>query len=212
MGFFDDRRLAAVNLAVKAALILLLLHAVAFPDLEQYAGKGIASRLLTYPISIVLVPLLVWVVRRRATSAADAARPYPHLIDICVATPFLLDTLGNALNLFNTIDWFDDIMHFVNWVPWVTAFGLALRHVPALPRWNVFALALGYGAVTHILWEIGEYFAFIRSNPDEFSTAYEDTLGDLALSLTGSVAGAALVATLLWRLGTVAEADASSSS
>lgn len=199
VSFFADRRLAFVNLAVKIALVLLLLHAVAFPDLEQYAGKGIATRLLTYPISIILVPIVIW--------ALGARRPtkYPHLIDICVASPFVLDTLGNALNLYNTIDWFDDVMHFITWVPWVMGFGLALRYIPDLPRWNVFGLTLGYGAVTHILWEIGEYFAFIKKNPNEYGTAYEDTLGDLGLSLSGSVAGAALVVTLLWKLGTGGE-------
>lgn len=197
VNFLADRRLAIINLAVKVALMLLLFHAVAFPDLDQYAGKGIATRLLTYPISILLVPLVMWTLGTRRPTV------YPHLIDICVATPFVLDTLGNALNLYNTIDWFDDVMHFITWVPWVAAFGLALRYNPVLPRWNVFGLALGYGAVTHILWEIGEYFAFIRSNPDEFSTAYEDTLGDLALSLSGSVVGALLVTTVLWRAATI---------
>jgi hypothetical protein len=201
VNFFADRRLGFVNLAVKAALVLLLLHAVVFPDLEQYAGKGIAVRLISYPISIIVVPLILWTLGHRRTSQ------YPHLIDISAAAPFVLDTLGNTLNLYNSIDWFDDVMHFVTWVPWVAGFGLALRYNRGLPRWNVFGLALGYGAVTHILWELGEYFAFIRSNPDEFSTAYEDTLGDLASSLAGSVVGAALVITVLWRLGTVRDPE-----
>ena len=45
---------------------------------------------------------------------------------------------------------------------------------------------MGFGAVTAILWEVAEYFAFIRHSP-ELATAYSDTLGDLALGLTGSV-------------------------
>lgn len=48
------------------------------------------------------------------------------------------------------------------------------------------------------------FVTWVKSNPDEFATAYEDTLGDLALSLTGSFVGALLVATALWTLGTVA--------
>jgi hypothetical protein len=55
--------------------------------------------------------------------------------------------------------------------------------------------------VTHILWEIAEYTAFIKGNPSELATAYKDTIGDLGLSLTGSVTGAVLVSTVLWRLG-----------
>ena len=54
---------------------------------------------------------------------------------------------------------------------------------------------LGFGAVTHILWELAEYLTFIRGGPEE-DTAYTDTLGDLTLSLSGSVVGALIVARL----------------
>ena len=49
-----------------------------------------------------------------------------------------------------------------------------------------------------MLWEFAEYITFIR-NSSELDTAYTDTLGDLALGLTGSVAAAALTATALRR-------------
>ena len=46
-------------------------------------------------------------------------------------------------------------MHFLTWVPWVVAFGLLLvTYAPPLPRWAVFGLVVGFGAVTHILWEL----------------------------------------------------------
>jgi len=48
-----------------------------------------------------------------------------------------------------------------------------------------FGLAVGFGAVAAILWEL-----------DELRTAYTDTLGDLSLGLAGSVAGAAAVVLL----------------
>ena len=56
----------------------------------------------------------------------------------------------------------------------------------------MFGLVLGFGAVTHILWELAEYLTFIRGGPEE-ATAYTDTLGDLTLSLTGSLIGALIV-------------------
>ncbi len=60
-------------------------------------------------------------------------------------------------------------------------------------------LVVGFGAVTAILWEFGEYFTFIRNNEDELRTAYTDTLGDLALGgIAGTTVGAALTVTLLW--------------
>src|SRR4026208_2413696 len=52
-----NRRLLTIDLVLKAALVLLLLHAVVFPDLPQYQGKGIGWRLLLYPTSSCLWPL-----------------------------------------------------------------------------------------------------------------------------------------------------------
>jgi hypothetical protein len=174
-----------LNLAAKAALISLLLFAVVRPDLPQFEGKAMEARLFTFGASAVVLPL-VWLLVR-------PARPYPHAIDLCIVAPFLMDTAGNALDLYGSIVWFDDLMHFLTWVPWVVAFGLLLvTYAPPVPRWALFGLVAGFGAVTHILWELAEYFTFIRGGPEE-ATAYTDTLGDLTLSLTGSLVGALLV-------------------
>jgi hypothetical protein len=188
--------LAWVCLAAKVALVLLLLHAVVFPDLPQYAGKGIGSRLISYPISGYLVPVLWLLLGRRRQGWR-----YPWLLDLCVVAPFLIDTAGNAANLYDTIDWWDDLMHVVTWIPWVTGFGLLLRY-GSRRRSDLFGLTAGFGAITHILWEVAEYVAFIRGNPNELAGAYEDTIGDLLLSLSGSFIGGALVATVLYQLGT----------
>jgi hypothetical protein len=188
--------LRTANLAAKAALILLLLHAVVFPDLPQYQGKGIGWRIALYPVSTVVVPLAWWLRTRRTPSATA----YPHLIDLCVVSPFLIDTAGNAVNLYDSVTWWDDLMHVVTWIPWVTAVGLALRYFP-LGRVNVAALTVGFGAVTHIVWEFLEYVSFVQDNPSESATAYRDTIGDLMASLGGSFIGGALVATVLWEIG-----------
>ncbi|MDA0173426.1 hypothetical protein OJ998_30260 [Solirubrobacter taibaiensis] len=174
-----------VNLAAKVALIGLLLFAVVRPDLPQFEGKAMTTRLFTFGISAVFLPV-IWLILR-------PKRPYPHAIDLCLIAPFLLDTAGNAADLYGTVEWFDDAMHYLNWVPWTTAFGLALlEFAPPVPRWALFGLVLGYGAVTHILWELAEFLAFIRGGPEE-ATAYRDTLGDLTLSLCGSLTGALIV-------------------
>jgi hypothetical protein len=190
------KRLFWIDIGCKIGLVVLLLHAVVFSDLAQYRGKGIGVRLATYPITTVVVPI-VWVVVRRRRPQSD----YPYLIDICVVAPFLIDTLGNALNLYDTIEWWDDAMHLVTWVPWVVAFGLAMRYRAHLRRFDVVAITIGFGAVTHIIWELLEYEAFIRGNANELRGAYTDTLGDLLMSLCGSIIGGILVGTVLWRLG-----------
>lgn len=186
--------LMACNLALKASLLGLLLFGALSPDLPQFEGKAFGARLVGYGLVTAVIPAAWLLLGRRRRG-----RPYPHVIDILVVLPFLLDTAGNALDLFDTITWFDDLMHFLNWVPWAMAFGLALHAAPTLPRWAHGGLVVGFGAVTHIIWELGEYATFIRDNPDEYRTAYTDTIGDLALSLSGSLLAALLVVTALWR-------------
>ena len=179
-----------LDVAVKAALIGLLVLAVARPDLPQFEGKAMTGRALLYPISAVIVPLVWWLLSR------SRRREYPYALDILLVLPFLIDVIGNALDLYDTIDWWDDANHFVNWTILVLAFGQLLVRLP-LERWAAAGLAIGFGATTAILWEFAEYFTFIRGSAEE-RTAYTDTLGDLALGLTGSVLAAAATVSFLW--------------
>jgi hypothetical protein len=179
-----------IDVAVKAALVGLLLFAIVRSDLPQFEGKAVVGRALTYPIAALIVPA-VWLARGRRGR-------YPYDIDVLIVLPFLVDTLGNALNLYDTISWWDDLNHFVNWGILVTGFGRLLVRLP-VGRLNAFALAVGFGAVTAVLWEFGEYLTFIRNNANELRTAYTDTLGDLALGLSGSAVAAALTVSVLWR-------------
>jgi hypothetical protein len=182
-----------LDLAVKGALLALLAAALLFPDLPQFEDKAMTGRALTYPIALVIVPLSWWLVRRRRGTPVA----YPYALDVLIGLPFLIDTVGNALDLYDSIDWWDDLNHLVNWALLTAGFGqlmLRLRLAPAV----AFGLCVGFGAVTAILWEIGEYFAFIRDSP-ELETAYTDTLGDLTLGLCGSVAAAAVTVALARR-------------
>jgi hypothetical protein len=149
------------------------------------------GRALLYPLSCVVVPVGWWLVGRRR-----GRRPaYPYALDILIVLPFLIDTVGNALNLYDSVSWWDDLNHLVNWAILVAAIGQLLLRLPLSPP-VVFGLALGFGAVTAILWELAEYLTFIRTNPDEYRTAYTDTLGDLTLGLTGSVIAAGVTVLL----------------
>lgn len=180
----SERRLLLLDLTVKAGLVALLLFG-AFSGLERFEGKAMTGRALVYPIVTVVVPAIWWLRFRRTR--------YPYALDILIVLPFLIDTAGNALDLYDSVTWWDDANHLVNWLILVLGFGTVLLRTTLRPA-VVFGLALGFGAVTHILWEIGEYFAFIRDNPDEYRTAYTDTIGDLGLSLTGSFIGALAIA------------------
>jgi hypothetical protein len=180
-------RLLWLDLAVKAALVALLLFG-AFSGLDRFEGKAFGGRAIAYPIATLMVPFGWWIVARRSGRRPD----YPYLLDILLVLPFLIDTVGNALDLYDTIGWWDDANHFVNWGILTLAFGVLLLRLP-VGRWNTFALAVGFGAVTAVLWEFAEYITFIR-NSDELETAYTDTLGDLALGLSGAVVAAIVTA------------------
>ena len=164
-----------LNLSVKAVLICLLVFG-AFSGLQQFEGKAFVWRLAAYPIGAFVVPV-IWAARWRGTA-------YPYATDILLTLPFLIDTAGNAADLYDTIWWWDDANHLVNWALLSGAVG-ALAWRGNVRPWETLAFVVGFGAVTAILWEIAEYVAFIR-NSDELATAYTDTLGDMALGLTGS--------------------------
>jgi hypothetical protein len=180
-----------IDLATKAALIGLLLFAVIRDDLPQFQGKAMVGRALIYPISTLIVPVVFWLLRRKGKRIS-----YPYALDTLLGLPFLIDTAGNALNLYDKITWWDDANHLVNWGILTAAFGQFLLRLP-LGKLTTAGLAVGFGALSAIIWEFAEYFTFIRNSP-ELDTAYEDTLADLALGTTGSIVAAIVTAWVLW--------------
>lgn len=179
-----------LNAFVKLSLLGLLLFAVLNPDMQQFEGKAMNGRAIAYPISLLIVPITMWFLLR--------SRPYltyPHLLDTLFGMPFLIDTAGNALDLYDTVVWWDDFNHFLNWAILTLAFGQLLLRFP-YGKWTMAGLAIGFGAFTGILWEIAEYFTFVRNSP-ELATAYTDTLGDLALDTVGAVLAAFITAWIL---------------
>jgi hypothetical protein len=167
----------------------LILLAVIEPDLPQFQGKAMGARLILYPLATLVVPIIWLIVGRRS--------PYPHLIDILVVLPFVNDTAGNALNLYNTTPYFDRYAHWFSWALLTTAFGSSVS-VIQITRINVFALAIGFGVTTSVLWEIAE-FILMQMGASGLQLTYNDTMDDLILSTLGSFVGSFLVITLFWR-------------
>ncbi len=176
-----------LDLSLKAVLFGLLTVAVAFPGLAQFEGKAMLGRAIGYPIAVLIVPVAFWLMRRRRPAST-----YPYGVDILITLPFLIDVAGNALDLYDSISWWDDVNHFVNWGILVAGFALLLRRLGIAPL-ELVGLAIGFGAATAIVWELVEYLTFIR-NSTERATAYTDTLGDLSLGLDGSIVAALIVA------------------
>src|SRR4051794_33187867 len=125
-----------LDVAVKASLVLLLAFG-AFSGLDRFAGKAFGWRLVGYSIAAFLVPA-VWALRGRRL-------PYPYAVDTLFVLPFLIDTIGNALDLYDTIDWWDDANHFVNWAILGSAFAFALART-RVARLELFALVVASAA------------------------------------------------------------------
>ncbi len=184
----DNRIERALLWAVRVSLVLAIAVSVAFPDWEQFDGKGMAFRAPFYLLPLVVVPL-VW--RLRGSHA-----PYPWLVDALVVAPFLIDTLGNVGNFYNDYGSTDDVLHFVNWVSLMGGVTLALAR-NGLSKWTAWSLGWGFGAVAIIWWEAAEYLVQELGTAG-LSLTYEDTIGDLLLSSTGGAVGAALAIALAW--------------
>ncbi len=179
----DRPALLYVDVALKLALVALLAFG-AFSGLQQFEGKAFGGRLIAYPIAVLVLPA--------AWRAFARPRPFPYLADALITAPFLIDVLGNAADLYDTVDWWDDANHFFNWLLLSAGAGLLVARARIEATWQLAGLAIGFGAASAIGWELAEYVAFIRDSP-ELATAYEDTLGDLALGTTGAVVAAVLV-------------------
>ena len=172
-----------LNIGLKALFVGLLAFG-AFSGLDQFEGKAFGWRLILYPIAALIVPV--------AWRCFGSPQPYPYGADMLLVAPFLIDVAGNALDLYDSISWWDDANHFVNWALLGGALGAVLLRTSLGPL-VLFGLVAGFGAAAAILWEVGEYFAFIRGGTER-ATAYTDTLGDEALGLTGATLAGLVVA------------------
>ena len=181
------RGLLWLDVAIKVATVALLAWAVASPDLPQFQGKAFTGRAIAYPVALLILPLAWWLVGRTRI-------PFPVVPDILVGLPFLIDVVGNALNLYDSIDVWDDLNHLGNWALHTAAIGLLLRY-GSWGFWTRVALGLCWAVTTAVLWEFAEFATFVQNSP-EAATAYADTLGDLALGMTGGLVAALLTARL----------------
>lgn len=177
-----DRRTRSLLLGValvKASTVALLLFAATHGDWDRFAGKAMEGRAIAYPLALAVLPAVWFALVRRRGGA------YPALADLLVSLPFAIDVVGNALDAYDRISWFDDACHFLNWA--LLLGGLAVSLSPALPAAAQIGLVVGLGSTSALGWELAEYVAFIRHGT-ELGTAYTDTLGDMTLGTLGAAA------------------------
>jgi hypothetical protein len=166
-------------------LTVVQLAVGAVGGLEQYDGKGFGYRLAVYPLLMLLLPAVWWWRTRDAASL-------PWGAFALIMAPFLIDVSGNTLDLYDSIDAWDNINHFVNWMLLLWGCGLLLARAEVKPRWLLVVAITGLGAVLAIGWELGEWYTFIRRGT-ELDGAYEDTLSDELLGTLGAFVAALIV-------------------
>jgi hypothetical protein len=170
-------------LSAKVLLAVLLLVGALFPDVGGFAGKGMAFRLPIFLAPALIVPLVA-VLRRNGRYSVE--------LDIALTFPFLLDTLGNAVGLYDSWNPTDDVLHAVNWV--ILVYGVTAHFVRntaagASPRWFLWLAGTGFGAIAIIYWELAEYLV-MQAGVAGLALTYGDTVGDLVLSSAGGAIGA----------------------
>lgn len=177
-----------VDVAAKLVLVALLALVVIDPDWGNLEGKAPVARALTYPLLAFVIPLW-WHFR-------PAERPYPWVADLLLTFTGFSDVLGNRLDLYDRIVWFDDFMHFLN-IGLVAGAVIMLTLDRSATFTAVLERAVAVGMTAGLAWEVFEYFTFVTRH-SELRWAYGDTVGDLALGWLGAVA-AALVVQVAWR-------------
>lgn len=178
-------RSRAIALIILGLTVAQLAIATFVPGLDQFEGKAFGARLMAYPLMMLVVPVIHWWWAQRQ----DPVPATPWAAYAFIWAPFLIDVTGNTFDLYDSVTWWDDANHFVNWFLLAAGAGLILSRTAELPPWVLGWLTVGIGAMLAIGWELGEWYAFIRHGT-ELDTAYEDTLFDEVLGTLGAgVAG-----------------------
>lgn len=175
------RHTTAIGLAaLKALLVLSLVLVVVDPGWGNLEGKAPVARALVYPLPAFAVPIWWWWRR--------PARPYPVSADLLLTLVCFSDILGNRLDLYDTVVWFDDAIHLLNGA--LLAGAVLLLGPPAgagLASAIERAVAVGLSAA--LAWELFEYVSFVTRSA-EYAGAYQDTIVDLTLGWVGAVLAA----------------------
>ena len=179
-----------LDIGAKAVLVLLLVASMIDPELGNVEDKAAGLRAISYLLLAFTVPV-VWAVFWRDRAS------FPWLADLLVTLTCFTDTLGNRMDLYDSIVWFDDVMHVMN-TGLLTAAVILLTLHRSARLGAIVERALAFGVTAAVGWELAEYFAFI-SKSSEKKSAYADTLGDLTLGTAGAVVAAVAIRGLSWR-------------
>jgi hypothetical protein len=174
---------AVLDVVGKGLLVASLVVVLIDPAWGNLEGKAPFARALTYPLLAFAVP--VWWYARRP------AGEYPWLADLLLTLAAFGDILGNRLDLYDRVLWFDDLMH-VAVVSWIAAALVLLTMHRTSSAVAVLERSVALGMTAALAWELFELVAFVTRSA-ELPSAYADTLGDLLAGWCGAVLAGLLV-------------------
>lgn len=180
--------LAALVVTGKVIVLLSVVRVLVDPAWANLDGKAPVARAIMYPLWAMAVPIF-WVTTRRASA-------FPWLADLLVTLTCFTDLLGNRLDLYDSMVWFDDWMHVMN-SALVSAAFVVLTVKESAAFTEIAEAAVSLGLTASLGWELFEYATFLTRST-EWTTAYSDTIGDLVLGWLGAVLAAIVVAEA-WR-------------
>ena len=174
---------------VRIALLGGLLIGLVF-DLSQLEGKGWGARAVFYTLVVFVLPV--------AWRLSGKRFAYSYVADALLVAPFALDILGNLFGLYDSLESFDDILHFLNWALLTACFTVSISRSSSVGRLNLISLGTGFGATMIVLWELME-FCVMKLGTERLHLTYEDTVGDISLSTFGGFVSSLIVGMLAKR-------------
>lgn len=167
--------------AAKAAVIALAIDAWVNSSAPRYSGKAMRVRALGYAGGLLAIPL-IWRLRGRP-------QPYPRELDMAITLPLLVDAGGNAIGIYQRAH-VDDLIHFADGATLASVVG-ALVTPRTRTSWEAAGIAALAGMAAAGVWEIGEWVG-LKLGARGMDLTYEDTMTDLAETMSGAVLGAAI--------------------
>jgi hypothetical protein len=186
IGSRPAHRVATAGLAaLKAAILAITVASLAVPSLHEFAGEAMTGRIAVYIAAVLVLPAVTLV----------RGRPgYPLVADWFLMMPVAFDVVGNSLHLYGHVDHYDDGAHLIG-VAFSAAFAAALLRGRVSGRLALAGVAVAGGLVIGVGIELVEFVLFSHTQATGLS-AYNDTIGDLAMDMLGAALAATLVLVL----------------
>jgi hypothetical protein len=186
IGSRPAHRVAIAGLAaLKAAILAITVASLAVPSLHEFAGEAMTGRIAVYIAAVLVLPAVTLV----------RGRPgYPLVADWFLMMPVAFDVVGNSLHLYGHVDHYDDGAHLIG-VAFSAAFAAALLRGRVSGRLALAGVAVAGGLVIGVGIKLVEFVLFSHTQATGLS-AYNDTIGDLAMDLLGAALAATLVLVL----------------